>query len=267
MEDLFTLAHGCLAAEDPADKVALTRRAAECCASGACTLRAAPACTLQPGRPVRPRLVHPTRLAPRRMGTAAGRAAFLHALAHIEFNAINLAWDAVCRFRGLPEDFYRDWCRVAGEEALHFDMLNRRLQALGHAYGDFPAHNGLWEMAEKTAHDVLVRMALVPRVLEARGLDVTPGMITRLEHAGDRQSVHILQRILADEIGHVRIGSHWFRYLCRQRALDPLVTFRRLWREYGLGPARKPLNTVARQQAGFDDVEIEMLSTLGEERS
>ncbi|HUT41808.1 MAG TPA: ferritin-like domain-containing protein [Gammaproteobacteria bacterium] len=261
------LARDCLAAERPVDKVAMTLRAASLWADGGGVPPAVdvPATALRPGRPARPVLVHHARLAPRKLGSPAGRAAFLHALAHIEFNAINLAWDAVCRFRGLPERFYLDWSQVAGEEALHFDMLCARLQELGHDYGDFPAHDGLWEMAEKTAHDVLVRMALVPRVLEARGLDVTPGMIARLEQVGDTRSVRILERILADEIGHVRIGTHWYRYLCRQRALDPVLTFGHLWREYRLGPVRKPINTTARQQAGFDAMEIDMLETMGGE--
>jgi uncharacterized ferritin-like protein (DUF455 family) len=263
MEDLLALARGCLEAVQPADKVARTLRVASLCARGGCTPPAAdvPATGLLPGRPQRPALVHHTRLARRKLGTPEGRAAFLHALAHIEFNAINLAWDAVCRFRGLPERFYLDWSQVAGEEAQHFGMLCTRLHVLGYAYGDFPAHDGLWEMAEKTAHDALVRMALVPRVLEARGLDVTPGMITRLKQAGDEDSASLLERILADEIGHVKIGSYWFRYLCRQRALDPAQTFQRLWREYRLGAVRKPLNTAARRAAGFDAAEISMLET------
>lgn len=269
MEDLFTMAQHCLEAEQPADKVARTLRVASLFASGDCSFSATnkPAAVLRPGRPPRPELVHHTRLARRKLGTPAGRAAFLHALAHIEFNAINLAWDAVCRFRGLPERFYRDWSQVAGEEALHFEMLSERLCELGYAYGDFPAHDGLWEMAGKTAHDVLVRMALVPRVLEARGLDVTPGMIKRLEQAGDDCSVRVLERILADEIGHVKIGSYWFSYLCRQRTLDPAQTFQQLWRDYGLGPVRKPLNIGARQQAGFDAAEIAMLESMGGEIS
>jgi len=264
MNDLLALARACLEAAQPADKVAGTLHAARLCASGGCVVPTmhAPASELRPGRPPRPELVHFSRVARRQLGTTAGRAAFLHALAHIEFNAINLAWDAVCRYHGLPERFYLDWCRVAGEEAQHFEMLGNRLHELGYAYGDFPAHDGLWEMAEKTAHDVLVRMALVPRVLEARGLDVTPGMIARLEQVGDARSVLILQRILADEIGHVRTGSYWFRYLCRQRALDPLQTFRRLWCEYRLGPVRKPLNSTARLAAGFDAGELEMLEGI-----
>lgn len=268
MKDLFALARACLVAADPAEKVALTRDAAEGCARGGCAIPAGSGpLALAPGRPARPVLVHHSGLAARKLGSPAGRAAFLHALAHIEFNAINLAWDAVCRFRGLPAQFYRDWAQVAGEEALHFELLCARLHSLGYAYGDFPAHDGLWEMAEKTAHDPLVRMALVPRVLEARGLDVTPGMMVRLGQAGDADSVRVLERILADEIGHVRIGTHWYRHLCRQRQLDPVQTFRELWREYGLGPVRKPLNAAARQQAGFDDVEMDMLESLAGEVS
>jgi len=264
MADLLVLARGCLEAGQPVEKVARTRAAAGLCANGGCTVPLAdtPVVVLAPGRPARPALVHPAQLAPRKPGTRAGRAALLHALAHIEFNAINLAWDAVCRFRGLPERFYRDWARVAGEEALHFELLCARLQALGHDYGDFPAHDGLWEMAERTAGDVLVRMALVPRVLEARGLDVTPGMIARLVQAGDHDSARVLERILADEIGHVKIGSYWYRYLCRQRALDPVQTFQRLWQEYRLGPVRRPLNAAARRQAGFDTVELDMLEAM-----
>ena len=264
MDDLLALARDCLEAAQPADKVTRTLRVARLCASGACAVPAAdaPATGLRPGRPSRPELVHFSRVARRQLGTPAGRAAFLHALAHIEFNAINLAWDAVCRYRGLPERFYLDWSHVAGEEALHFDMLCTRLHELGYRYGDFPAHDGLWEMAEKTAHDVLVRMALVPRVLEARGLDVTPGMIVRLDQAGDGRSARILERILADEIGHVHTGSYWFRYLCRQRALDPLQTFQCLWHEYRPGPVRRPLNSAARLAAGFDAREIEMLEGL-----
>jgi len=261
MEDLFSLARGCLEADHPADKVALTLRAAELCAGGTCVLPLdqAPLRTLRPGRPVQPVLVHHTRLAPRKLGTPAGRAAFLHALAHIEFNAINLAWDAVYRFRGLPERFYLDWSRVAGEEALHFEMLCGRLQALGHAYGDFPAHDGLWEMAEKTAHDALVRMALVPRVLEARGLDVTPAMIARLRAADDPETADVLALILREEVGHVRLGSRWFHFLCEQRGLEPEETYFRLLDRYAGGEVICPLHRAARREAGFSEAEIARL--------
>ena len=187
----------------------------------------------------------------------------VHAIAHIEFNAINLAWDAVYRFRNLPADFYSDWIGVAEDEALHYQLLSGRLQDTGHAYGDFPAHNGLWEMACKTADDVLLRMALVPRVLEARGLDVTPTMIERLHQAGDKQTAVILGRILDDEIGHVRAGSRWFRYVCRQRGLDPVKTFADLLQQHLPGHNIMNLNTSARRQAGFSREEIDMLEQMG----
>jgi uncharacterized ferritin-like protein (DUF455 family) len=205
---------------------------------------------LLPGRPARLRLVAPRDVPQRGLGSAAGRAALLHAVAHIEFNAINLALDACCRFRGLPAAYYADWLGVAQDEARHFMLLRTRLRELGHDYGDFPAHNGLWEAAEKTAADPLLRMALVPRVLEARGLDVTPGMIRRLREAGDEATVSILQVILDEEVAHVRIGTHWFRHLCAQRGLEPVGTFRRLLAEHGM-QLRPPFNVAARTAAGF----------------
>jgi uncharacterized ferritin-like protein (DUF455 family) len=211
------------------------------------------------GRPERPELVHPSELPRRGLGSAAGRVALLHAVAHIEFNAINLALDAALRFPDLPPSFHRDWLSVAADEARHFRMLADRLAQLDAAYGDLPAHNGLWEMAEKTAHDPMVRMALVPRVLEARGLDVTPGMIDRLRQAGDHASVACLETILDEEVRHVAIGSTWFRYLCRQRALPPEATFRALLDDYFAGGLRGPFNVAARRRAGFSRTEIEEL--------
>ncbi len=208
-----------------------------------------------PGRPDRPQLVHPRSVPTRGLGSPSGRAALAHAVAHIEFNAINLALDAACRFDGMPAAFYRDWLSVAGDEARHFQMLSRRLSELGYAYGDFPAHNGLWEAAEKTAHDVMVRMALVPRVLEARGLDVTPGMIRRLQEVGDDATVDVLRVILDEEVRHVAIGTHWFRYLCAQRGLEPVETFRALLNDYGM-QLRPPYNREARMAAGFLDSEL-----------
>jgi uncharacterized ferritin-like protein (DUF455 family) len=263
MHELIELAASCLQERDPARKVTCTREVAALFRQrGSGAASPVRACTQSPGRPEQPSLVHFTRLAQRRLTTAMGRAAFLHALAHIEFNAINLAWDAVCRFPGLPGQYYLDWSRVAGEEACHFTLLVERLREAGHEYGDFPAHDGLWEMAEKTAHDPLVRMALVPRVLEARGLDVTPGMLGRLEAVGDAGSVRVLRRILDDEIGHVRIGSRWFEYLCEQRGLDPAQTFGQLLAAYGMQRIRPPLNLPARRQAGFAQHELDLLSQL-----
>lgn len=215
-----------------------------------------------PGRPGRPELVSPRRLRQRKLTTQEGRAVLVHALAHIEFNAINLALDAVYRFRDMPDEFYGDWLRVADEEAGHFGLLRDRLRELGHDYGDFPAHNGLWEMACRTDRDVMVRMALVPRVLEARGLDVTPDMMRRLGEAGDEATVAILRIIFRDEIGHVEIGSRWFRYCCRQRGLESGATFRRLLEEHMQGRIRGPFAEEARRRAGFDGAEMDMLHEL-----
>ena len=213
-----------------------------------------------PGRPRQPELVPPGQVARRKLTTPQGRVALIHALCHIEFNAINLALDALYRFQSMPEDYYADWLRVAAEEAEHFLMLRRRLQALGSDYGALTAHNGLWEMALKTRHSVLERMALVPRVLEARGLDVTPGMVERLTAAGDVKTVAILKVILRDEIGHVETGTRWFRYACDQQNKNSEDTFLSLLRQYDITAGRGPLHTRAREQAGFSAVELAALS-------
>ncbi len=210
----------------------------------------------KPGRPEKPILVHQQEVPRRSLGTEAGRAAFIHAICHIEFNAINLALDALYRFRDFPDTYYKDWLKVAKEESEHFQLLNARLHNLGYQYGDFTAHNGLWDMACRTEHDSLHRMALVPRVLEARGLDVTPGIINRLKSVGDLKTVEILTLILHEEIGHVKIGNHWYQYLCRQRGVDPIRTFRALIWEYYNAPLREPLNYPARIEAGFTEQEI-----------
>lgn len=215
-----------------------------------------------PGRPDRPQLVAPRALARRSVHTREGLAALIHALAHIEFNAINLALDAVYRFRRLPGAFYADWIRVADEEAHHFGLLRELLHGLGHEYGDFQAHNGLWEMACNTDEDPLLRMALVPRVLEARGLDVTPGMIERLRSAGAERAAGVLEIIYRDEIGHVRIGTRWFRYLCGHRGLEPRTTFLGLLSEHLRGRVKGPFNEEGRQQAGFTAAELLDLKTL-----
>ena len=182
-----------------------------------------------------------------------------HAIAHIELNAIDLAWDAVYRFRGLPAAFYADWVQVAHDESRHFVLLRNRLREFGHDYGDFDAHNGLWEMTEKTAHDGLARMALVPRVLEARGLDVTPGMIVKLRELGDEATVAILDLILQEEVAHVAAGSRWFRWYCEQRGVEPRASFRELLKEYAGGYLHGPFNIEARLLAGFDEDELAAL--------
>ncbi|AMG89666.1 ferritin-like domain-containing protein [Bordetella bronchiseptica] len=212
-----------------------------------------------PGRPPAPQLVPPSQVRQRSVQSPEGRAALLHALAHIEFNAINLALDAVWRYGGLPDAYYLDWLKVAREEAYHFDLLNRHLSGLGHAYGDFPAHNGLWEMAEKTRADLLARLALVPRTLEARGLDASPLIRDKLAAAGDADGAAILEIILRDEIGHVAIGNHWYKALCAQRGLDPVAQYAQLASRYGAPRLRGPFNLEARRAAGFDEDELRAL--------
>ena len=262
MRTLFDAARGCLRAASPDEKLALTFAAAEAFARGESTTPegAPPPDPIgMPGRPATPRLVHPRELSKRGMGSAQGRAAFVHSIAHIEFNAIDLAWDAVYRFRGLPDRYYADWVGVARDEARHFGMLRERLRQLGHEYGDFDAHNGLWEMAEKTADDGLARMALVPRVLEARGLDVTPAMILKLRALGDDVTADILELILREEVAHVAAGSRWFRWYCERAGVEPRARFRELLDEYARGSLRGPFNRDARRAAGFDDQEIALL--------
>lgn len=265
MHDLHAAARQCLEAADPAEKVRLTFETFAALGEG----RLAPApdappplpITL-PGRPVRPRLVSPRQLAQRGLGTDEGRAALVHAIAHIEFNAIDLAWDAVYRFRGMPVDYYRDWAACAHDEARHFSLLQARLGELGHAYGDFDAHNGLWEMAEKTAHSDTARMALVPRVLEARGLDVTPGMMGRLRHQSDHRTVAILEVILREEVAHVAAGTRWFHWCCQRDGLEPEATFATLLNDYMNGSLRGPFNLPARREAGFSESELAWLGAL-----
>lgn len=215
-----------------------------------------------PGRPAQPRLVAPSAVPQRSPFTPEGLAALLHAVCHIEFNAINLALDAVWRFACMPPDFYRDWLRVADEEATHFGLLREHLQSLGHDYGDCPAHNGLWEMCVKTQHDITARMALVPRTLEARGLDATPLIQQRLRQVGTPaalRAVAILDIILRDEIGHVAIGNRWYAWLCAREGLEPVAHYRLLARTHGAPRLRPPFNDAARRQAGFSQAEIEYL--------
>ena len=216
-----------------------------------------------PGIPDRPLLAPPDTMPRRQLNGPENHAALIHALAHIEFNAINLALDAVQRFVALPAEFHGDWLRVAAEEAYHFRLLRNHLRGLGRDYGDFPAHGGLWEMAAKTAHDPLARMALVPRLLEARGLDVTPDIQRKLRGYGDRAGAAILDIILRDEIGHVAAGDRWFRHLCAERKLAPEAEFRRLLGLPGVPWPRGPFNRPARVAAGFSEAEIAALSQPG----
>lgn len=206
--------------------------------------------------------VSPKDLPRRRLGSTAGKVALLHALAHIEFNAINLALDAVYRFQEMPESYYSDWLSIAADEARHFALLQARLRSLGSDYGSLPVHAGLWEMAQETAYDVLSRMALVPRVMEARGLDVTPGMIAKLQEIDDVESAEILQLIWEEEIGHVAAGSRWFLFLCNQRDLEPETTYLQLLERHFPGRLRGPFHREARKLAGFTEAELNALETL-----
>ncbi len=267
--NLYQQARLCLDAADPDEKLALTEATLAAWKAGQLFWDLAedenPVVVSLPipGRPDKPKLVSPRDLAKRGFNTRPQRAALIHALAHIEFNAVNLGWDAVYRFRGMPKAFYDDWIDVAVDEAKHFSMLRERLRALDYEYGDFPAHNGLWEMAVKTEHDIVARMALVPRVLEARSLDVVPGIIRKLRAVGDDAMAEVLEVIEADEISHVAAGSRWFNFTCEQQNKNPLATFQALLTQYMQGSVRGPFSVKQRVQAGFTIDEITMLEEFG----
>jgi uncharacterized ferritin-like protein (DUF455 family) len=261
---LRTRALQALCTPDPDEKVRLARALH----ADAATLPIEPhrpepaAGAVIPGRPPAPLLVHPARVPRRSPGTPAGLAALLHAIAHIEFNAINLALDAAWRFDGMPREFHLDWLRVAAEEALHFALLRDHLQSLGHRYGDYPAHDNLWQMCERTAHDAVARMALVPRTLEARGLDATPQIQGKLRQVGTGaalRAVEILDVILRDEVGHVAIGNHWYRWLCARDGFDPVGHYRELATRHAAPKLYPPFNAGARRRAGFTEEELARL--------
>ncbi|MDZ4127209.1 MAG: ferritin-like domain-containing protein [Hydrogenophaga sp.] len=259
-----------LCVADPAEKVAATHAlwAAlphspdfEDRLEAGATLQPDPASPL-PGRPTRPVLLAPMRVPHRSPFTPEGLAALVHAVCHIEFNAINLALDAVWRFPGMPPAFYSDWLRVADEEATHFGLLHTHLQTLGYSYGDFPAHDGLWEMCIKTQDDITARMALVPRTLEARGLDATPLIQARLRKVNTPaalRAIDILDIILRDEIGHVAVGNRWYGWLCAQQGLEPLAHYRALARQHNAPRLKPPFNDTARRAAGFTQQELDAL--------
>ena len=255
---LFTQAEKCLQASQPEDKIKLTYELYDSWQEKKLSLENISPIQVfeEPGRPQKPTLVSPRDLNRRKVTSTIGHAALIHSICHIEFNAINLALDAVYRFQDMPEQFYSDWVQVATEEAYHYELLSNHLLSLGYEYGDFDAHNGLWESALSTAHDVMVRMALVPRVLEARGLDVTPGIVKKLKNIGDLNAVDILAIVHHDEIGHVEIGTRWFRYLCDKRSLNSEKIFKKLIEEYMKGTLRGPFDHDARKKAGFTDEEL-----------
>lgn len=212
-----------------------------------------------PGRPLKPELVLPKLVPKRRMDTPEGRAGLLHSLAHIEFNAMNLALDAIWRFPNMPQEYYEDWLKVAKEEAYHFSLVNEHLHSLGFSYGDFPAHNSLWEMVERTTDSVIARMALVPRTMEARGLDAVPMIRERFKQIKEARAVEILEIILHDEIGHVLIGNRWFNFLCTKDNLSPIAAYRELAGKYRAPVLKPPFNMEARKQAGFSAEELNLL--------
>lgn len=266
---LFDAAFAALMQSDPAEKCRLALALYANWQAGRLTLEtdaatatAPPVAVPIPGRPAKPDLLPPQQVKSRSMGSPTGRAVMLHAIAHIEFNAINLALDAVYRFRNLPADYYAGWLQVAAEEAEHYGLIVTHLNSLGYTYGDFPAHNGLWDMACKTADDVLARMALVPRLFEARGLDVTPPIIAKFASVGDSEAVRILNIILRDEVGHVALGDRWFRHCCAERGLPAEATFLDLLKRYEAPRIKPPFNIEARLMAGFTAEEIERLGRL-----
>lgn len=212
-----------------------------------------------PGRPSKPELVPPLEVPKRRMDTVEGRVILWHSLAHIEFNAMNLALDAIWRFPDMPKQYYEDWLRVSKEEAYHFGLVNQHMQSFGFAYGDFPAHNSLWEIVQKTTDAVIARMALVPRTMEARGLDAVPSIRDRFKQIKDAKAVEILEIILNDEIGHVLIGNHWFNFLCAKDGLSPITTYRELAKKYCAPVLKGPFNMEARKRAGFTTEELSLL--------
>lgn len=248
--------------DDVAEKCAATHQLYEAWQAGMFNIQNSPPTLDIPeaGKPDKPLLVAPKHVKKRSINTEVGRINLMHAIAHIEFNAINLALDAAYRFQQQPKQYYTDWLKVADDEARHFQMICCYLHKNDCQYGDYPAHNGLWDMAVQTQHDIIARMALVPRVLEARGLDVTPTMIKKLIHAGDQQAADILDVIYHDEIAHVEVGSRWFKYHCQLQNLPAEKTFERLVEHYLHGTLRGPFNYNARIQAGFSDNEIKRLN-------
>lgn len=253
MSSVGEACHAVLSAADPYAKVMAARLAAREWRLGRLRADCAVAMPDRPARPEAPVLLPPNKM-PRRgkAGSERGRIALLHALAHIEFAAIDLAFDLIGRFGGgFPSGFIDDWMRVGADEAMHFAILDRRLQQLGSHYGALPAHDGLWEAAFDTRHDVQARLAIVPMVLEARGLDITPATVERFENNGDFASAKTLNRIYHDEIRHVLAGTRWFEYGCQAQNIDPVTSWRNLVSKHFRGALKPPFNDSARQAAGL----------------
>jgi uncharacterized ferritin-like protein (DUF455 family) len=266
---ISTLRAGAIMAVSAADldrKVALTRETCRLWNARVLSLRSPldPEPPLRPGRPERPELVSPARMKKRSLHTRSGRIALLHAICHIELNAVDLALDIVARFadQPVPRSFFDGWMQVAFEEAKHFGMVRERLRELGADYGDLPAHDGLWEAAHHTRNDLTARLAVVPLILEARGLDVTPSMRDKLRELGDEASAAIFDVIYDDEKGHVAVGAKWFRFLCARENRDPAAAFQSLVRANFRGGLKAPFNDLARAEAGLTPGFYRALSSI-----
>lgn len=261
MKNLFQLAKRCLQLPDPQEKIALGQEIAAAWQAGQLAWREHPGAIVinQPGRPSRPTIVPPAKLAKRGFGSDKQLGAFFHALAHIELTAVNLSWDSICRYPDMPKAYYQDWIQTALEEGEHFSGLQQQMLILGYQYGDFPAHGELWDMAVKTGHNLMHRMAIVHRVLEARALDVVPFAVNKLAAIGKTDASRLLTRIANDEVGHVSAGTRWYRFLCERQQLDPDQTFFVLIQQYLSSWPRGPFNLSARKQSGFSENELAIL--------
>lgn len=264
MQNLYAYTKEAFLTADPDQKIELTRQTVSRWNAGELEWLEGdtPEWLLQPGQLDKPEIVPPSKVNERKFGKEEGRAALIHALAHIELTAVNLALDSVYRYRGMPQEFYADWLQCAGEEANHFIALRGRLREMGYDYGSFKAHGELWSMAIDTADDMLERMGMVHRVLEARALDVVPKAIQRFDQAGDKKMIDILTMIGNEEIGHVSSGTRWFHYQCQQRQLDPNQTFIDLLWKYIKEPLKGPFNHEARLKAGFSEQEMKMIKMM-----
>jgi len=262
MKNVFEFAEACLHNSPIDEKLALTHQARHALENGELSfISDQPVMSIAKVKfPDKPILLAPRDMPKRKLGTVEGVAAFFHAIAHVEFVAIYLAWDMLYRFRGMPDQFYQDWLRIADEEAQHFALIRTHLLAMHVAYGDLPAHSGLWDHAKDTADDLLARLAMVPRCMEARGLDVTPAIIAKFRQLGDDSSVALLNRILTDEVGHVERGSYWFKFVCEQQGFEHEFKYRQLIRQYYQGGKPKgPFNREMRIIAGFSNAELDWL--------
>jgi len=261
MKNLYEQAKSCFLMADPDEKLAKTLDWVSDWESKRLEwTEGSPAIYLeQPGRLNKPEIVAQRDLPRRRLGSVEGKASMVHALAHIELTAVNLSLDAVYRYRDMPREYYNDWILAAGEEATHFFALREQLNSLGFEYGDFPAHEELWQMAINTEHDLMHRMGVTHRIFEARALDVVPLTIKKFENVGDKDMIKVLNMIANDEIGHVSAATRWFRYRCEQNQLDPDTTFLQLIKQYVKAPLKKPINVDLRRQSGFSEYEIERL--------